>query len=192
MEISLCMWWAFPLVLLWQACMFSLWTATPQPEAKPFRLRGKALPQVTITAIAGLVDVEKGLNYDFDDTQLASFDIQGWCLKEFWLPRNSSSNPAEAVHPELLEESGSEETWIKCHLPLSAAYRDNFLTLGLQGAVGNDGTSSPSPMLILHGDRDRSVPLENGEALFHSAAEPKELVIIKGGDHLLRSSKTVS
>jgi len=38
--------------------MFSLWTATPQPEEKPFRLRGKALPQVTITAIAGLVDVE--------------------------------------------------------------------------------------------------------------------------------------
>ena len=54
----------------------------------------------------------------------------------------------------------TKETWIKCHLPLSAAYRDSFLTLGLQGAVGNDGTSSPSPMLILHGDRDRSVPLE--------------------------------
>ena len=53
----------------------------------------------------------------------------------------------------------TKETWIKCHLPLSAAYRDTFLTLDLQRAVGNN-VPSPSPMLILHGDRDRSVPLE--------------------------------
>ena len=75
-----------------------------------------------------------------------SFDIIG-SLMQF-------SNPLQRT----------KETWIKCHLPLSAAYRDNFLTLGLQGAVGNDvptpDAPSPSPMLILHGDRDRSVPLE--------------------------------
>lgn len=149
-------------------------------------LREQQLPKVTLTAIAGLLDVEKGLHYDFDEEQLASFDSQGFCFKEFWLPPGSSSNPPDAVIPEVPE--AAEEPWIKCAIPLSAAYREDFLTLNVARAAKTTGT----PLLILHGDRDRSVPLENGEELFRAASEPKEMVLIKGGDHLLRSSKTVS
>merc|ERR1712037_434788 len=50
-------------------------------------------PHVTITTVAGLVDVEAGLRYDFSEEQLSSFDAQGFCLKEFWLPVGSPSNP---------------------------------------------------------------------------------------------------
>lgn len=149
-------------------------------------LREQQLPKVTLTAIAGLLDVEKGLHYDFDEEQLASFDSQGFCFKEFWLPPGSSSNPPDAVIPEVPE--AAEEPWIKCAIPLSAAYREDFLTLNVARAAKTTGT----PLLILHGDRDRSVPLENGEELFRAASEPKEMVLIKGGDHLLRSSKTAN
>ncbi|CAK8995571.1 unnamed protein product [Durusdinium trenchii] len=146
-------------------------------------LRGKTT-KLTITAIAGLVDLEKGLHYDFDESQLASFESDGFCWKEFWLPQ-SASNPGSACSPTEAVEGKTQDVWSKCAIPLSVTYRDDFLSLDLKGFVSQNST----PMLILHGDRDRNVPLENGEELFRVAAKPKEMVIIKGGDHLLRSSK---
>jgi fermentation-respiration switch protein FrsA (DUF1100 family) len=42
---------------------------------------------------------------------------------------------------------------------------------------------SPAPVLIIAGDRDALVPVENGRKLFASAKEPKELWIIPGAGH---------
>jgi pimeloyl-ACP methyl ester carboxylesterase len=39
------------------------------------------------------------------------------------------------------------------------------------------------PLLVIHGDQDGIVPLSEGEALFAAANEPKEMVVIPGGDH---------
>lgn len=142
---------------------------------------------MTITAIAGLVDVTAGLNYDFSETQLAAFDAEGSCLKEFWLPTGSPSNPPTAESPtEEADGDGScAQTWRKHFLRLGSRYREDFLHLNIREAVARAGV----PLLVIHGDKDRNVPLANGQALFEAAAEPKQLVVIKGGDHLLRSSK---
>jgi fermentation-respiration switch protein FrsA (DUF1100 family) len=43
--------------------------------------------------------------------------------------------------------------------------------------------TAPVPTLVLHGDDDRIVPVGQGRALFERIGEPKELVIISGGDH---------
>ena len=139
-----------------------------------------------IIQCGALGQLRKGLQYDFDSSQLEAFDEQGYCLKEFWLPLQSASNPASAQIR--VPEDCTDETWRKCAIPLSERYRSDFLNLDVRGAV----SSSVSPLLVIHGDRDRSIPLENGEELFDAAAEPKEMVVIKGGDHLLRSSKTAS
>lgn len=40
-----------------------------------------------------------------------------------------------------------------------------------------------APLLVLHGDRDELVPLDQGIAVFEAAQEPKQLVIIPGGRH---------
>jgi fermentation-respiration switch protein FrsA (DUF1100 family) len=40
-----------------------------------------------------------------------------------------------------------------------------------------------APILILHGDRDRVIPISYGERLYASAPEPKEIVRFAGGDH---------
>lgn len=45
------------------------------------------------------------------------------------------------------------------------------------------GTLSPTPVLILHGTRDRVVPFEEGCMLFDAAAQPKEMWAIEGGRH---------
>ena len=40
-----------------------------------------------------------------------------------------------------------------------------------------------SPVLILHGTEDRIIPVEHGRRVFEFATDPKELVIVEGGEH---------
>ena len=40
-----------------------------------------------------------------------------------------------------------------------------------------------APILILHGDRDRVIPIAYGERLYAMAPEPKKIVRFAGGDH---------
>ncbi len=40
-------------------------------------------------------------------------------------------------------------------------------------------------ILIIHGDGDEVVPVENARGIYEMAGQPKELVIIPGGDHTL-------
>lgn len=42
---------------------------------------------------------------------------------------------------------------------------------------------APRPLLIVHGDEDRLVPVENAHAIFAAAGEPKELLILPGVGH---------
>jgi len=48
------------------------------------------------------------------------------------------------------------------------------------------GRISPRPVLILHGDRDDTVPLDHARRLFAAARDPKELVVLPGAGHRLR------
>jgi len=43
---------------------------------------------------------------------------------------------------------------------------------------------SPLPVLILHGDQDRVVPVQDGERLYAAALEPKQLWIVPGAGHI--------
>lgn len=39
------------------------------------------------------------------------------------------------------------------------------------------------PVLVIHGDRDRVIPFQNGRALFDALPEPKQFMTVPGGDH---------
>jgi pimeloyl-ACP methyl ester carboxylesterase len=45
------------------------------------------------------------------------------------------------------------------------------------------GRISPTPVLLVHGDRDHYFPVEHPEALFAAANEPKELWLVEGFGH---------
>jgi fermentation-respiration switch protein FrsA (DUF1100 family) len=45
---------------------------------------------------------------------------------------------------------------------------------------------SPRPLLIIHGDQDEVVEVSHAWTLYHRAREPKEIVIVEGGEHKLR------
>jgi fermentation-respiration switch protein FrsA (DUF1100 family) len=46
------------------------------------------------------------------------------------------------------------------------------------------GSISPIPLLVLHGDQDRTVPMHHGERLYTGAREPKQLWIVPGAGHI--------
>jgi hypothetical protein len=46
------------------------------------------------------------------------------------------------------------------------------------------GMISPRPVLIIHGDNDAVVNVENAYELYAAASEPKGLLIVKGADHV--------
>ena len=43
---------------------------------------------------------------------------------------------------------------------------------------------SPLPLLVLHGDQDAVVPVQNGKELYEAALEPKQLWIVAGARHI--------
>ena len=45
---------------------------------------------------------------------------------------------------------------------------------------------SPRPLLLVHGDADELIPLEQAQKLYQKAKEPKELSIIPGAKHKMR------
>jgi alpha/beta superfamily hydrolase len=45
---------------------------------------------------------------------------------------------------------------------------------------------SPKPLLLIHGERDRNLPVRSSWHIFGRAKEPKEIVIYKGSGHFLR------
>jgi fermentation-respiration switch protein FrsA (DUF1100 family) len=61
-------------------------------------------------------------------------------------------------------------------LPVRLLMKDKFDSSALIARV-------KVPLLVIHGDEDGIVPLSEGEALFAAANEPKEMVVIPGGNH---------
>ena len=45
---------------------------------------------------------------------------------------------------------------------------------------------SPVPLLLVHGEEDELIPVTDAGRLFEAAREPKELVLLPGGQHRLR------
>jgi fermentation-respiration switch protein FrsA (DUF1100 family) len=48
---------------------------------------------------------------------------------------------------------------------------------------------SPRPLLLVHGDKDETVPVEQAERLYAEAGEPKQKVILPGAGHRLRQDE---
>ena len=61
-------------------------------------------------------------------------------------------------------------------LPVRWLLRDRFSSVDAIASVR-------SPLLIVAGDRDRIVQLEQSRRLFERASEPRELVVVRGADH---------
>lgn len=61
-------------------------------------------------------------------------------------------------------------------LPVRLLMKDQFLSRDHIASIG-------APLLIQHGDADWLIPAAHGRKLFELAREPKQLIIIAGGNH---------
>jgi len=78
----------------------------------------------------------------------------------------------EAPYTALVDMAFETHPW----LPVGLLMKDQMPTRERIGQVS-------APVLILHGTEDRIIPVEHGQRLFGFAPDPKELVIVEGGEH---------
>lgn len=76
---------------------------------------------------------------------------------------------------ELIELQGEEGT--------VALKRRFFLDLNKHDPLKNAAAISPTPLFVIHGSADQSVPVEEARMLYEWAKEPKQLLVLEGADH---------
>lgn len=76
---------------------------------------------------------------------------------------------------------GEGNMWGEESCPLSKAFVDDMAKIK---TVQNKTEKIEIPWLIVHGDADDVVPVDEGREMYRSAYEPKELVILEGVDHV--------
>ncbi|TDH66677.1 hypothetical protein CCR75_008741 [Bremia lactucae] len=145
----------------------------------------------TITVIAGLLDMTKGVHFDFTKNQLEQSEQRGWCWKEFYLvescplPKNVELS-LDGIHSttELTDANAPSKIFVR----LDKDYIDEYYDGSLNILNSVSGSGLP-PLLVIHGDADTDVPYANGEEIFAAAAEPKTFLSIPGANHMLSNSK---
>ncbi len=71
--------------------------------------------------------------------------------------------------------------WEEPECPLSSKYKTDLYDIG---SVASKATEVKVPWLIIHGDTDDVVPIEDSREIFVSANEPKQLVEVPGANHV--------
>ena len=125
------------------------------------------------------IDAKAALNYlqsrsDIDQNQIIYFGRS--------LGSAIASNLATQSNPKylILESPIPSIPYMAKHaypfLPISKLLKTQYDTIeNLQTIT--------KPVLIIHGDKDNTVPIEGAMKVFESANDPKQLYIIKGADH---------
>ena len=117
------------------------------------------------------------LNYRFPgDFDQCVLDV---LLGVHFLQQKGVDNVALAGHSfggAVVIQAGTMSPQVKAVVGLSSQ------TFGAQRV--ND--LSPRPLLLIHGERDRNLPVHCSQHIYEWANEPKELVIYKGCGHFLR------
>lgn len=78
----------------------------------------------------------------------------------------------EAPYTSTVEVAAKIYWW----LPVHALMKDQFKSIDFIAAV-------VAPLLIIHGEEDRLIPVDFGKRLFAAANEPKELDVVEGFGH---------
>jgi pimeloyl-ACP methyl ester carboxylesterase len=77
--------------------------------------------------------------------------------------------------------------WDDPNCPLSQAYMDDMARIG---TVVNEAPKIRVPWLFVHGTDDDVVPLQDSHDIFARANEPKQLVELKGANHVFAGEHT--
>ncbi len=85
--------------------------------------------------------------------------------------------------------AGGGFMWDRADAPLSSAFVEDMNSIG---TLVDRAVDVAMPWLMVHGDADEVVPLEEGEQMFAAANEPKEFRVIPNADHGFRGEAMVA
>lgn len=127
----------------------------------------------------GLVD-DAGAAYDWlmargvaaDEVMLVGESLGSGVAVQLAAGRKVRALALEAPFASAANVAAAAYWW----LPVRLLMKDKFDSSALIDKV-------KAPILVIHGDLDGVVPLSEGQALFARANEPKEMVVIPGGNH---------
>ena len=71
--------------------------------------------------------------------------------------------------------------WEEPSCPLSSTYKNDMYTIGSVAAMASE---VKVPWLLIHGDADDVVPIEDSREIFACANEPKRIIEIPGANHV--------
>ena len=74
--------------------------------------------------------------------------------------------------PDVMHERAAWTRFVPVHIIIQSRFDTT-----------NYVANSPVPVLVIHGDSDRTVSVANAERIFEAASHPKQLEIVPGGDH---------
>ncbi|OQS03614.1 serine protease family S09X [Thraustotheca clavata] len=144
-------------------------------------LRDFKHPNLTsIALVAGIVNAKEGMHLDFTQEQINTMYQVGECQVAFFWPEEWSLS--SDCRCDVAFES-IRKVW----RPLNRAYLDDMEVLD----IANHVSTGSVPLLVIHGTSDKNVPIEHGQALYATAAEPKSWLEIKGANHLLSNAKHI-
>lgn len=105
--------------------------------------------------LGGVGNLKEAVHYDFTDEQVRDFWTKGYIAYD---------DPERWTYKKKLKK----------------AFYDEFFTLDVLGSLHK----FRKPVLIIHGEKDASIPVgKDPQELYRAANKPKKLVIIKGADH---------
>jgi uncharacterized protein len=77
--------------------------------------------------------------------------------------------------------------WDDPNCPLSQEYMDDMTRIG---SVINEAPKIKVPWLLVHGSEDDVVPIQESREIFARAGEPKQLIELKGANHVFAGEHT--
>ncbi|MBS3175654.1 alpha/beta hydrolase [Candidatus Woesearchaeota archaeon] len=110
--------------------------------------------------LGAVSDLKHSARYDFNDEQVRDFWTKGY----------------------IIYKRGKK--WVK-NKKLKKAFYDEFFTLDIPKAM----KKYRRPLLIIHGEKDEAIPVNDPQALYALARRPKKLVIVRDADHSFRNPR---
>lgn len=106
---------------------------------------------------------------------------------------DSSTQGIERVFPKKVLEKVSSLGFCKHKIfGKSIVLTKKFFEDSKAHSISKALKSSKKPILIIHGEKDKIIPVENARKLYFYANNPKDLRIIKQGDHMFLKRTEVS
>jgi fermentation-respiration switch protein FrsA (DUF1100 family) len=155
--------------------------------------RGYGRSQGTPSVAGALSDINSAMEYllqraDVDHDRIVVFGQSlGGALAIYYVANCTYQQNIKALIVESAFTSYAgivreklDASWLTWPLqwPLSFTIDDTYSPLPVIAKV------SPIPLLLIHGNQDKIVPLHHGQDLFAAAQQPKEFWLVPGGGHI--------